>query len=186
MTSANFPYERIIVVGTTGSGKSTLAEQLASRFQFDFIELDALYWLPGWEHVSESALRARVDQVTNSSRWVMAGNYRVVRDLVWSRAQAVVWLDYKLWVIFWQLWWRTWRRWWKQELLWGTNRERLLPHFKIWSEKDSLFHWLFKTYWRRKREYPLFFAQPEYAHLRVIHLHSPRETSLWLNTLDPF
>ena len=42
------------------------------------------------------------------------------------------------------------KRWWTQELLRGTNREPLLVHFKLWSQ-ESLFHWLFKTYWRRKR-----------------------------------
>jgi len=182
----SFPYQRVVVVGATGSGKSTLAEQLAGRFGFEFIELDALYWLPGWEPASEQEFRHRVAQAISAPRWVMAGNYHVTRDLSWRRAEAVIWLDYRLWTIFWQLWRRTWRRWWRHELLWGTNYEPLFQHFKIWSAQDSLFTWLFKTYWRRKREYPLLFAQPEYAHLQVIRLHSPAETSTWLDSLsDP-
>src|SRR5688500_3597481 len=40
--------KRIIVVGSSGSGKSTLGEQLAARLDVPFIELDALYWEPGW------------------------------------------------------------------------------------------------------------------------------------------
>jgi len=86
----------------------------------------------------------------------------------------VIWLDYPLWTIFWQMMRRTFSRWWKRELLWGTNYENLFTHFQIWSD-DSLYHWLFKTYWMRKREFPLLFALPENAHLKIIRLGSPEE-----------
>jgi adenylate kinase family enzyme len=178
-----FPYQRLIVIGTTGSGKSTLAEQLAQRLDLEYIELDAIHWLPDWDHLSDEDFRARVDEATRAPRWAIAGNYSVARNVSWPRAEVVIWLDYSLWTIFWRLWRRTWRRWWTQELMWGTNRERLWPQFKIWSAEDSLFHWLFKTYWRRKREYPLLFAQPEYAHLQVIHFKRPEETEAWLRNL---
>jgi adenylate kinase family enzyme len=45
---SNFPYKRIVVIGTTSSGKSTLAKQLAEKIGGDYIELDALYWEPNW------------------------------------------------------------------------------------------------------------------------------------------
>jgi adenylate kinase family enzyme len=181
--SSPFPYRRLIVIGTTGSGKSTLAEQLSKRLCLDFIELDAIHWLPNWDHLSDEDFRAQVDKVTRSPGWVIAGNYSVARNVSWPRAEAIIWLDYPLWTIFWRLWRRTWRRWWTKEILWGTNYERLWPQFKIWSAEDSLFHWLFKTYWRRKREYPLLFAQPEYSHLKVIHFQTPKEADAWLANL---
>ena len=183
MESQDFPYKRIIVVGVTGSGKSTLAEKLAQKYGLDFIELDALHWLPNWEHVSEQELRERVVLATRAPGWVIAGNYRVARDISWPKAEAVIWLDYPFWTVFWRLWRRTWRRWWTQELLWNTNRERLLPHFKIWSPEASLFRWLFDTYGPRKREYPLLFDLPDYAHLKIIHQRSPKETDAWLQNL---
>jgi len=51
----------------------------------------------------------------------------------------------------------------------------------------SLFLWLIQTYPRRRREYPLLFQHPEYAHLNVIHLYSQRETDQWFAqlTTDP-
>jgi hypothetical protein len=57
----------------------------------------------------------------------------------------------------------------------------------LWSD-ESLFHWLFKTYWRRKREFPMLLALPEHAHLKVFRFHSPREVDEWLNegTQDSF
>jgi len=186
MSAQTFPFCRVIVVGATGSGKSTLAEKLARKLDLEFLELDAIHWLPGWEHLSDADFRAKVDQATRSLRWAIAGNYSVARDVTWPRAEAVIWLDYSFWTIFWQLWRRTWRRWRDQELLWGTNRERFWPHFKIWSAEDSLFAWLLKTYWRRKREIPAFLARPEYAHLKLFHLKTPQETAKWLADLSVF
>ena len=46
---SSFPYQRIVVIGTTSSGKSTLAARLANRLHMDFIELDALHWEPNWQ-----------------------------------------------------------------------------------------------------------------------------------------
>jgi adenylate kinase family enzyme len=178
----DFPYKRIVVIGTTSSGKSTTARLLAEKLKLDFIELDALHWEPNWVETPDEIFHQRVDYATSTERWVVAGNYSVVRDLIWPRAEAVIWLDYPLMTIFKQLTHRTFRRWWTQEPLWGTNTENIWTHFKLWSE-DSLYHWLFKTYWRRKREYPLLFAEPANAHLVLIHLKSPHEANIWLSSL---
>jgi len=178
----SFPYKRIVIVGTTSSGKSTLAEMLANKFGCGFIDLDALHWEPNWTEAPLEVFRERVETATQAPAWVVAGNYHVVRDLIWPKAEVVIWLDYPLWRIFWQLTRRTFSRWWTQELLWGTNRENLWSHFKLWSQ-ESLFHWLFKTYWRRKREYPKLFSQPENQHLKVLRFKHPRETNEWLRKL---
>ena len=114
----------------------------------------------------------------------MAGNYRLARDIVWPRAEAVLWLDYSLPLVFRRLTWRIVRRGVTREVLWNGNRETFWPHLKLWSEQ-SLFHWLLKTYWQYKRGYPVLFAQPTHAHLTVIHLRSPRETETWLDRFAP-
>ncbi|MCI0554822.1 MAG: adenylate kinase [Anaerolineae bacterium] len=177
-----FPYQRIVVIGTTSSGKSTLAEQVAKRLNLNFIELDALHWEPDWQEAPLEVFRARVETATKAERWIVAGNYHVVRDLIWHKAEAVIWLDYSFWRIFRQLTRRTFSRWWTQELLWGTNREPLWVHLKIWSQ-ESLFHWLFKTYWRRKRETPELLALPEHQHLKVFQFKHPREADEWMEKL---
>lgn len=177
-----FPHRRIVVVGVTSSGKSTLAAQAAQTLGLDFIELDALHWEPNWTAAPNEVFRARVEMATRAPGWCVAGNYAVVRDLIWPRAQVIIWLDYPLSTVFWRLTRRTLRRWWTRELLWGSNHENLWGHFKLWSD-ESLFHWLFKTYWRRKREFPQLFALPEHAHLRVLRFTAPAQTEAWLSSL---
>lgn len=174
-----FPYKHIVIVGTTSSGKSTLAKHIADKFGHDYVDLDALHWEPNWTEAPDDVFRERVDKATRSKKWVVAGNYHTVRDIIWPKADAVIWLDYSLWRIFWQLTRRTFTRWWTHEHLWGTNYENLWMHFKLWSD-ESLFHWLFKTYWRRKREYPLLLKLPEHQHLKTLHFNHLSQTNEWL------
>jgi adenylate kinase family enzyme len=175
-------FQRIVVVGTTSSGKSTLAAQLAKKISADFIDLDTLHWEANWVEAPDDVFRKRVESATCSQSWVVAGNYHVVRGLVWQRAQTVIWLDYPFHTVFWRLLTRTIRRVVTKEKLFSGNVENGWTHLKLWSQ-DSLFYWLFKTYWRRKREYPLLFALPENAHLKIVHFKHPKETEQWLKSI---
>ncbi len=175
-----FSYKRIIVIGTTSSGKSTLAKQLAEKMNFNFIDLDALHWEPNWQEAETDVFLARVQKAIESQAWVLAGNYSVTRNLTWNRAQLIIWLDYPFHIVFWRLLTRTIWRVVSQEELWNGNRERLSTQLKIWSQ-DSIIHWLFKTYWRRKRETPILLSQ--YKHLKVIHFKHPKEAQEWIENL---
>ncbi len=171
---------RIAVVGTTGSGKTTVARWISERLSIPHVELDALYWGPDWTPMPLQVFRERTVRALDGDAWVSDGNYGKVRDLVWRRADTVVWLDYALPVILGRLTWRTLRRIFTREELWSGNRERF--HVQFFT-RDSLFLWAFRTFPRRRREYPLLFQQSEYAHVQVICLRSPRATRNWLENL---
>ncbi|ETW03414.1 hypothetical protein H310_04881 [Aphanomyces invadans] len=171
---------RIAIMGVTSSGKSTLGTTLSKKLDIPFIESDALLWAPNWQKAADYV--EKVTEATSGPTWVMASASSSVRKMVLSRANVVVWLDYPLWLVLWQLVRRSVSRWWTRELLWGTNYETLWVHFKIWSD-DSLVYWLFKTFWRRRREYPLLFQ--EHPHLQVLRFYHPDETQAWLNSLAP-
>ncbi len=173
---------RFVVVGVTGAGKSTLAERLAGRLGAPYVELDALHWEANWTEAPPDVFRTRVEAATAGPAWVVAGNYRTVRDLLWARAEALVWLDYAFPLVLGRLTARTVRRALTGEVLWNGNRELLWDHVQLWSEK-SLFNWLARTYWSYRREFPVLLAQPAHAHLTVVHLRSPREMEAWLGAV---
>ncbi len=171
--------QRVITVGATGAGKSTLGRRLAGRRGVEFVELDALFWGAAWTPAEPAVFRARVEAAIAGPAWVVAGNYGAVRDLVWPRADTIVWLDYSLPLVLGRLTARTLRRAITREVLWNGNRENLWEHAMLWSER-SLFHWLFSTYWRYRRDLPRLFAEPGHAHIRIVHLRSPRAAEAWL------
>src|SRR5438132_8383373 len=90
------PLRRVVVVGTSGSGKTTLAREIARRLSLPHVELDAVHWGPGWTEPPVELFRQRTQEALQGDRWVADGNYGKVRDLVWGRAEMLVWLDYAL------------------------------------------------------------------------------------------
>jgi adenylate kinase family enzyme len=173
--------QRISVVGTSGSGKTTLARQLAQRLGYAHIELDALHWGPEWQMPTVEGFRATVaEAISQHEQWVIDGNYSRARDIVWARADTVVWLNYPLPLILWRLFLRTLRRTFTREELWSGNRESFRQAF---FSRNSILLWAINSYPHRRREYPELFARPEYAHLQTVHLRSPRQTRSWLESM---
>ncbi|MEE8518813.1 MAG: adenylate kinase [Dehalococcoidia bacterium] len=169
---------RIIVIGSTGSGKTTLARELAQRLGTAHVELDALHWGPDWTARPLETFRQSTLYAIQDDAWVVDGNYRDVRDIVWPRAELAVWLDYPFHVVLRRLVARTFKRARGREVLWNDNRERLLTQF---TSRDSIFLWLFKSFRRHKREYAELFRQPEHAHITVVRLTSADQTRRWLD-----
>ena len=169
--------QRIIIVGNTGSGKTTLAQALSQRLTIPHTEIDALHWDENWTKPTPDEFRRRIEQAITPEQWILDGNYSSVRDLIWRRADTLIWLDYAMPVILWQLIRRTIRRVWSQEVLWNNNRE-------TWRgalfSRDSLFVWAFKKQWSRRKLYPTLLQQPEYAHLTIFRWRSPRQMRQWL------
>jgi adenylate kinase family enzyme len=170
---------RVNVVGTSGSGKSTVGAELARRMGVPFVEIDALAWLPGWEPRDPDALREAVGQAVAGDAWVVDGNYGVARDLVWARADTVVWLDLSLPLVLWRVTARTARRAARREVLWGTNRESLRTALS----RGSIIWYALTNFRSRRLEYAnLLAAHPE---LSAVRLRSPGDVRRFLESVRP-
>jgi adenylate kinase family enzyme len=173
--SDRFTARRINVVGTSTAGKTTMAAALASVLRVPHVELDALHWEPNWTEAPDDVLRDRVRAAIAGDGWVVDGNYAMVRDLLWERVEAVVWLDLPLRTVLWRYLTRTIRRVGRREELWSGNRERLSTHL---FSRDSLLWWILTTYRRRRREYPpQLAARPD---IMTVRLRSRRAADRWL------
>lgn len=159
-----------------------MARKIAATLGIPHIELDALNWGPGWTEAPLDVFRARVAEALAGPAWAVDGNYSRARDLIWGRAETLVWLDYPLPLVMARVIWRTLRRSLTREELWAGNHESL--RMALFS-RDSIILWALRTYERRRREYPLLVAQPEYAYLELVRLRSPRAARLWLAELHP-
>src|SRR3989442_5666823 len=118
---------RLVVVGTSGSGKATMAVRLARALDVPRVELDALQHGPNWEQATDAQLRERAAGATTGEGWVVDGNYSAVRDVVWPRATAIIWLDYDRGVVMRRGLWRSFQRAGTPRRLWEDNPGRPPP-----------------------------------------------------------
>lgn len=171
---------RIAIVGTSGVGKTTLAKAVAATLKIPHVELDALFWQPDWQPSETWEFWDQVDAATTGDNWVVDGNYLRARLIVWERANLVVWLNYSLPLILWRVTRRTIARSWQRQELWNGCYETFQKGFL---SRDSIILWALKTYGKNRRSLPEWLAMPQYQHLPVVELRSPRATDAWLRSL---
>ncbi|HEY8648273.1 MAG TPA: adenylate kinase [Candidatus Limnocylindria bacterium] len=171
---------RVVVGGETSAGKTTFSRALAGRLGVPAIELDALFWGPGWSRPAPDVFHERVATAVAVDAWVVDGNYSAVRDLIWARADTFIWLDPPFRVLLWRLFRRTNRRIRTGEELWSGNRERF---GNAYLSRDSLYVWLIRAHPRHRRDWPAAIAR--YPQLQVLRFRSAGEAADWLDAVRP-
>ena len=176
-------WERVVVIGTSCAGKTTFAQALARLLGCPPIELDAFHWLPHWTERPSGEFRAHTAQALAQDRWVVDGNYAIVRDLLCSRATTVIWLNYSFSTVIWRALTRTLRRAWTGEELFAGNRESLRMAF---FSRESILWWVLTTFHRRRRQYrQLFDTQPSPS-LEYVEFQYPTEAETFLAAITAF
>ena len=174
---AGVAHSRVVVVGTSCAGKSTFARALAEASACPRIELDALHWGPNWQPKPAEEFRRLVAEAAGSEVWVADGNYGAVRESLWPRASAIVWLNYSYPRVLWQALARTVKRCITREPLWHGNRESVWRSF---FSRQSILVWVSTTYHRRQREFAALRASGRFPHLTWFEFRHPRQAQQWL------
>ena len=182
--SDSFP-NRIAVVGNSGSGKTTLARTIAENIGGEHIELDAIHHLPGWTPIDRDEMRRAVAERIEADSWVVDGNYAsIVQDLVFARADTVVWLDLPRRVVMPRVVRRTLGRMVLRRELWNGNRERFRNLFET-DPEENIILWSWTQHDKYRARYGAARADPANGHLNWVRITSPGQQRRWLKSLSP-
>jgi hypothetical protein len=143
------------------------------------LELDSIYHQPGWTPLGDDEFRDRVRVATDADRWVVDGSYSVVRDIVWSRADTVVWIDLPYATVLSRTIRRTLRRVVTREELWNGNRE---PFSNLWSinPEKSIIAWAATRHRVYRQRYAEAERDPRWSALHFVRLHTQAEVDAFL------
>lgn len=168
---------RIAVIGCSGAGKSSLATELARRLNLPYVPTDHAFWTDDWSPVAATEVRAWLAAATGADRWVLDGNFDPDRDLYWTRAELIVWLDLPRPTILWRVLRRniTWWLW--REQVWGGRRTTL-------AKALSGVRHAARSHGKKRRDYPAILA--ELPATRVVRIRSSQALGAFLSkALNP-
>lgn len=152
---------RIVVVGTSGSGKTTLARKLAAKHNIPHIELDVLYWQPGWVETPMPEFIGKIEKALHeNNEWVICGNYNDARKLTLPAATHIIWLDTPLYLNLWRVLKRSLVRWLTKEESFAGCPETF-SH--IFLTKKSLLLWVWNTHRSRREAYRQLLTKENYS-----------------------
>ena len=167
--------KRVLIIGNSGCGKSTLARGLAERLSLPYFPSDPFYWEDNWKPASPKRIQQQLLKVVEQEAWVLDGNFDEYRELVWQRADCLIWLDYSLLTIL--------SRVIARNLHWALTRQ------STWSGNRMTFQRAFsgichaiRSHPTKRKNYPNYIA--ELTEAVVYHFRESRETETWLNELN--
>ena len=169
------------MVGPPGAGKSTVGAAIAEGLGCPHVELDALWWDADWTEVGAEVFKARAEVAIAGDRWVVDGNYfsNGAHDVIWPRADTIVWLDLPRRTTFPRVLWRSSYRGLRGIELWNGNRET----FRDIVAPDSVVVFAWRNHPTYGRRYEGLAEDPSLAHLTWVRLRSPRAVRAWMATI---
>ena len=172
--------DRVLVGGITGSGKTTFARELARRTGLPYYELDAYYHGPGWQPIP--TFEVDVAAAAEQPEWVFDSHgYPQVRDLLWSRADTVIWLDYSRPVVMRRVLARSAARAITGRPIFNGNTET----FRAWLSPEHPVQWAVTNYRRRREQMWQGFTEARFGHLRRVRICRPQAAAVWLERVAP-
>jgi len=165
---------RVLVAGVAGAGKTTLAGRIGASLGIPHIEIDALFHGPNWTPRPE--FRADVEAFSSAAEWVTEWQYSMVRPLLLTRCDLLVWLDLPVPQALAQVTLRTLRRRMSGTPLWNGNVEPPLRAF--FTDREHIVRWAWDT--RHKARRLVYAARTERRDLPIVRLTSHRQSRRWL------
>jgi len=154
-----------------------MSRVLADHLDIPHLELDSVFHQEEWTPLPAEEMKAEVGRFISGDRWVIDGNYPVVSEMIWQRADTVVWLDLSRGRAISRLVRRTVWRGLRRAELWNGNREDLRNIVKREPEENLLL-WAWTRHVGLRERYEV--ASDTYGHVTVHRLRDPREVDRFL------
>ena len=179
MGQNKFPYKRTIIFGSTGVGKTTMVKEIAEEFDLPVIDIDSLRREAGRTDSPEETFVRLVTESVKGDTWIIDGSYTSVQDIVWPRAEAIVWLDLSFWVFLSRLIKRSLYRIFVRKKSEKPIKGRDQPaRERTWNYLRAIF-----TGKQRRQRYFATIYGSKNVHLHIIRLASPEEVQHWLDLI---
>lgn len=94
---------RVAVIGPGGAGKSHVARQLGESLHARVVELDRLFWRPGWVETPAPEWEEIQRQELSREPWVVEGLHADTMHLWLDAADTIVFLDVSPLVATWRV-----------------------------------------------------------------------------------
>ncbi|MFF5077919.1 hypothetical protein ACFY36_12765 [Actinoplanes sp. NPDC000266] len=174
---------RILITGLAGAGKTTLARRLSATTGVPWHSLDDLFYGP--DLLMAPAFPASVERITAGGAWIFDSGgppptdpvSAGVRDLMWSRADTLIWLDYSQPVVLWRATTRSLRRIVTRRRLWHGHRDSPLQ----WLRPDHPIRRAWSAHSARRKDLTARIADPSHRGLEVVRLTRPSQAGSFLN-----
>ncbi|MER5734930.1 adenylate kinase [Streptomyces sp. NPDC002262] len=153
-----------------------MARSLSASLGLPHTDLDEILFA-GDEPLPLDAFRAAAERVTRGDAWVVEGNYSKLADVVWHRADVLVWLDLPLSLVVRRIVYRSLRQ------LTGLDtspQARRLTWNRAFFGHRSLLRTAIRKYRRNRPRYARQVAETAALGVHVVRLRSGRASRAWL------
>jgi adenylate kinase family enzyme len=170
---------RILIYGVTGSGKSIAAGKIASRLRLPRYLVDELTWEPGWTPVAPEEQRHRLGEIAAQDSWVLDSAYSSWLDVVLTRAELIIGLDYPRWFSLQRLLRRTVARIVDKQPICNGNVETIRNALG----RDAIVRWHFRSFSRKRNRLRTWQAAQDGPPVLLFQRSTALET--WIASLRP-
>lgn len=164
---------RVLVIGPCGAGKSTLAFALAERTGLALHHMDKLNWLPGWVDGGNDRVRAGLERIFATDRWIIEGNYGSTLPQRIARADTIVHLDFPIPLCLWRI---------VKRVVTHRGRTRADMTEDCPERLDLAFLWYVASW--RLGPGPRTAAMLRGQEGKIVRLRSPKALARWLDTVE--
>lgn len=166
---------KVALFGAPATGKSTLARWLSAELDQPHTDLDDLLFTPDGALPLEE-FRRQAGEITRTDGWIVEGNFSKLADVVWHRADTLVWLDFPLPLIVYRIVRRSLRQ------LAGRDdsaQARRLTWSTAFFSRRSLLRTAIRKYRTNRPRYARQVSETADLGVEIVRLRSPRDVQRW-------